>query len=48
MLVAYVGVDGFMSMIEHSQAIQNYHNTRFSGKEDASGECKVGIETNYL
>lgn len=46
--LVYFGVDGFMSMTKRSQAIRNDHNTKFSGKEDARGECKVEMENNLF
>ena len=46
--LVYFGVDGFMSMTKRSQAIWNDHNTKFSGKEDARGECKAEVENNLF
>lgn len=37
-----------MSMTKHSQVIQNYHNTGFSGKGNARGQYKVTREENNL
>lgn len=48
MFSSLVWFDGLMSMTKHGQAIQNDHNTRFSGKGNAGEEYKVGIEENHL